>query len=136
MLGKLLYAEGDVLWDDPNQRNLVEEVSIEHPHLSRRAGKRRVILVDFGCKASILRCLLARDIDVLRVPWNFDWSQEEADGIVLSNGPGDPKICSDERMRHRSLPILFVQFHPEASPGPVNTGFVFDEFLTLLNRDR
>ena len=43
---------------------------------------------------------------------------------------------TNEGMRHRSLPILSVQFHPEASPGPVDTGFVFDEFVSLLNRDR
>jgi carbamoyl-phosphate synthase small subunit len=39
-------------------------------------------------------------------------------------------------MRHQSLPFLSVQFHPEASPGPVDTGFVFDEFVSLLNHGR
>jgi carbamoyl-phosphate synthase small subunit len=223
MLGKLLCEEEDTPWDDPNRRNLVSEVSLRHPQFYRTQGKRKVILLDLGCKESILLCLLKRKLDVLRVPWNFDWSQEEAHGIVLSNGPGDPKMCAEtisfirrgldrnipilgiclghqllalaagadttkmkyghrgqnqpclevgtrrcfitsqnhgfavnhqtlppewkpwffnandgtnEGMRHRTLPILSVQFHPEASPGPVDTGFVFDEFVSLLNRDR
>ena len=223
MLGKLLCEEEDTPWDDPNRRNLVAEVSLDYPRCYPTRGRRKVILVDLGCKESILRCLLNRGLDVLRVPWNFDWSQEEADGIVLSNGPGDPKMCAEtisvirrgfgrnipilgiclghqllalaagadtskmkyghrgqnqpclgvgtrrcfitsqnhgfavndqtlppewkpwffnandgtnEGMRHQSLPFLSVQFHPEASPGPVDTGFVFDEFVSLLNHGR
>ena len=199
------------------------EVSLGHPRWYPTRGRKKVILVDLGCKESILRCLLNRGLDVLRVPWDFDWSQEDADGIVLSNGPGDPKMCAEtisvirrgfrrnipilgiclghqllalaagadtskmkyghrgqnqpcvevgtrrcfitsqnhgfavndqtlppewkpwffnandgtnEGMRHQSLPILSVQFHPEASPGPVDTGFVFDEFVNLLNHGR
>ena len=95
MLGKLLCEEEDTPWDDPNRRNLVAEVSLGRPRWYPTQGKRKVILVDLGCKESILRCLLKRELDVLRVPWNFDWSQEEADGIVLSNGPGDPKMCAE-----------------------------------------
>lgn len=93
LLGKILVSDREVGWDDPNQRNLVAEVSLEKPKLYPGAGKRKVILVDFGCKESILRDLLKRGLDVLRVPWNYDWSGEAADGVVLSNGPGDPKMC-------------------------------------------
>ena len=72
-----------------------------------------MILVDLGCKESILRCLLNRGLDVLRVPWDFDWSQEDADGIVLSNGPGDPKMCAAtisviRRGFRRNIPILGI----------------------------
>jgi len=38
---------------------------------------------------------------------------------------------TNEGIRSRSRPIMSVQFHPEASPGPQETGFLFDEFLTL-----
>jgi carbamoyl-phosphate synthase small subunit len=93
MLGKIMIGEKDVVWEDPNQRNLVAEVSLERPRFYPGTGKKKVILVDFGCKDSILRNLVNQGLDVLRVPWNYDWSEEAADGVVLSNGPGDPKMC-------------------------------------------
>lgn len=52
-----------------------------------------IVLVDCGAKANILRCLLARNVRVIRVPWNHDLEGIEYDGIFLSNGPGDPKAC-------------------------------------------
>jgi len=53
----------------------------------------RIALVDCGAKANILRVLLDRGVEVIRVPWNQDLSEIEHDGIFLSNGPGDPKAC-------------------------------------------
>jgi carbamoyl-phosphate synthase small subunit len=41
-----------------------------------------------------------------------------------------------EGMRHRSLPILSVQYHPEASPGPHDSNYLFDEFLRLLEKEK
>jgi carbamoyl-phosphate synthase small subunit len=53
----------------------------------------KIVLVDCGAKANIIRCLLARGIEVLRVPWDYDITSVEFDGVFLSNGPGDPKTC-------------------------------------------
>ena len=39
---------------------------------------------------------------------------------------------SNEGIRHRTRPFMSVQFHPEAAPGPVDTGHLFDEFLSAL----
>ncbi len=39
---------------------------------------------------------------------------------------------SNEGIRHRSRPFMSVQFHPEAAPGPVDTGHLFDEFVSVL----
>jgi carbamoylphosphate synthase small subunit len=47
-------------------------------------------LVDCGLKENILRSLLALDCEVKRVPYNYDYSGENYDGVVLSSGPGDP----------------------------------------------
>lgn len=95
MLGKVVVDNHDVPWDDPNKRNLVAEVSIREPVRYDAHGDTRVILVDFGSKHNITRSLLQRGITVLRVPWDYDWSGEDADGVILSNGPGDPKMCTE-----------------------------------------
>jgi carbamoyl-phosphate synthase small subunit len=37
-----------------------------------------------------------------------------------------------EGLVHKKLPLMSVQFHPEASPGPQDTGYLFDSFLSLI----
>jgi len=81
---------------DPNSTDLVREVSIKEPVHHEVGGKKVVVLIDCGVKHGILRNLLKRQIDILRVPYNF--SAEEIleykpSGVILSNGPGDPKKC-------------------------------------------
>ena len=55
---------------------------------------KRVVLVDCGVKANIIRCLIRRGMEVIRVPWDYDFNQLEFDGLFLANGPGDPEQCS------------------------------------------
>ena len=55
---------------------------------------KRVVLVDCGVKANIIRCLLNRGVEVIRVPWDYDFNQLEFDGLFLANGPGDPEQCT------------------------------------------
>jgi carbamoyl-phosphate synthase small subunit len=228
MLGKVIYENRDVEFYDPNRVNLVAQVSIEKPiHYGdgsasgspEKRGKKRVAVVDCGCKNNIIRSLLQRGLSVTAVPWDWPLENERFDGVVLSNGPGDPKICeatvktvrhllaketpvfgiclgsqilalaagaetyklkyghrgqnqpcvlvgskrcfitsqnhgyavneetlppdwqpwffnandgTNEGVRHRAKPFMGVQFHPEASPGPVDTAFLFDEFVKLI----
>ena len=56
---------------------------------------KRVIVVDCGMKANILRSLQNFPLEVVSVPFDYDYSQEDYDGIFLSNGPGDPKDCKE-----------------------------------------
>jgi carbamoyl-phosphate synthase small subunit len=95
MLGKMFVDGQEVGWEDPNNRNLVAEVSESQPRCYPGSGRGKVILVDLGCKYGIIRCLNRRGFDVITVPWDYDWREEEAKGVVISNGPGDPKMCSE-----------------------------------------
>ena len=54
----------------------------------------RIALIDCGVKNNIIRCLLASGASVVRLPWDSPLDDLGFDGILLSNGPGDPKACS------------------------------------------
>jgi carbamoyl-phosphate synthase small subunit len=43
---------------------------------------------------------------------------------------------TNEGMRHRSLPLFSVQYHPEASPGPHDARYLFDDFVTMMDGAR
>ena len=112
MLGKIVYDKEKIPFKDPNQRNLASEVSIKKPIIYKK-GKKRIIIVDCGAKNNIIRAFLRRNFTVMRVPWDYDFLKEKADGVVISNGPGDPKKCK-ETIKHvkiaisRNIPILGI----------------------------
>ena len=218
--------------EDYGSVNWVEQVSCQEvityrpeanrsPLTSHLSPLKRVVLVDCGVKANIIRCLIRRGIEVVRVPWDYDFNQLELDGLFLANGPGDPERCektvehirtflnnkkvkpcmgiclgnqllaraagaktyklkyghrshnqpvqqvgttrcfitsqnhgyavddatlpsdweplfvnmndgSNEGIRHKRNPWMSAQFHPEACSGPVDTEFLFDEFVAML----
>ena len=220
-------------WHDPNEDNLVAEVSVKAPRLVsppkhkallHPSGRRvRVVVVDVGHKYNQLRCLLSRGVEVMVVPWDYDFpalAGKDYDGLFISNGPGNPAmlsktvenihtamkeartpifgIClghqllaraagaktlkmkfgnrghnipctnllsgkcyitsqnhgfavdsmtlpdgweelfvnandgSNEGIRHTSRPYFSVQFHPESTPGPRDTEFLFDVFINTI----
>jgi carbamoyl-phosphate synthase small subunit len=92
MLGKIIHNEEDVEFYDPNLDNLVAAVSTRERKVYG-SGKHRVLLIDCGVKNNIIRCLLEHDTTVIRVPWDHDIKSEAYDGLFISNGPGDPKMC-------------------------------------------
>ena len=59
----------------------------------------KVVIVDCGVKANIIRCLLKRGVEVIRVPWDYDFNQLDFDGLFLANGPGDPEQC-EKTVKH------------------------------------
>ena len=91
MLAKIIFDD-DVPLFDPSLLNLVDQVSIKEK-IVYGTGKNKIMLVDCGVKSNIIRYLLRYDTTVVRVPWNYDYSQEEYDGLFISNGPGDPVQC-------------------------------------------
>ena len=92
MLGKVIFNNEDVEWYDPNEDNLVSQVSTKKKEVYGN-GKYRILIVDCGVKYNIIRCLLSRDTTVIRIPWDYDFTKESYDGLFISNGPGDPKKC-------------------------------------------
>lgn len=94
MLGKIVIDNNDVDWYDPNKENLVDLVSIKEKVVYGN-GKNKIMLIDCGVKNNIIRCLLKYDTTVVRVPWNYDFTKDEYDGLFISNGPGDPSMCTD-----------------------------------------
>lgn len=220
MLAKVVIGRKDVKFTDPNKRNLAAEVSCREPFVYG-SGKKKIALIDTGAKHRIIRSLIERKVSVIRFPWNYDIfnSGYDFDAVLVSNGPGDPKMCgkaietvkaameynlptfgiclgnqllalaagadtyklkfghrsqnqpcievgtkrcyitsqnhgyavdektlpkewtpwfrnlndgTNEGIKHARKPFMSVQFHPEATPGPVDTAFLFDKFLELI----
>lgn len=93
--GVISYGEGEetVTFGDSMAIPWVEKVSPREVEIIGN-GKYKIILVDCGAKENIIRCLLKFDVTVKRVPYDYDYSNEDYDGVMLSNGPGDPKLCT------------------------------------------
>lgn len=105
MLGRIVQGDEDARRktqdtgiEDPNLRNLVADVSVDAPVTYKPTENDcglAIIAYDCGMKRNILRNFLNRGVTVVRVPWNFDLDSytEKYDGVFISNGPGDPKMC-------------------------------------------
>ncbi len=222
MLGKIEFEDETIDFYDPNKENLVSIASCTKREVYGD-GEFRIILIDCGVKNNIIRCLLKRGTTVIRVPWDYDFSEEDYDGVFISNGPGDPAMCeatvdnirktidrdkpvmgiclgnqllaraagadtyklkfghrshnqpvilegtnkcyitsqnhgyavatetlpdeweplftnandeTNEGIRHKSKPFFSTQFHPEASSGPTDTEFLFDDFIESIKSYR
>ncbi|CAJ1380118.1 unnamed protein product [Effrenium voratum] len=85
-------------WENPNLRNLVAEVSVSSPQMyepdAGDAEPPLIVAVDCGMKFNIVRYFVYYLRVRLRVvPWDYDFSKDEFDGLFISNGPGDPEKC-------------------------------------------
>ncbi|CAK7564461.1 MAG: Carbamoyl-phosphate synthase [Sporothrix epigloea] len=94
-------------WVNPNEKNLVAEVSLDTPKLYKPpagvtlqqhpSGRTlRILCLDVGMKYNQLRCFLKRGVEVLVCPYDYDIANaattNEYDGLFISNGPGDPAV--------------------------------------------
>ena len=95
---------------------LSSQVSVEHPREVGEGGEFRVALLDLGVKESIVRCLVDRGCHVKIFPWDSKASDLlgwNPDGIMLSNGPGDPaampSVVSEVReLAAAGLPVFGI----------------------------
>ena len=95
MMGRIIIGDEETPFGTYEGVNFVAEVSTPEVKTFRPEGKaeKNVVLVDCGVKHNIIRCLLRRGIEVTMVPWDYDFSGIECDGLFISNGPGDPNMC-------------------------------------------
>lgn len=73
--------------------NYVETVSCQDIIRYNEGAGKRVVIVDCGVKANIIRCLMKRGVEIIRVPWDYDFNSLDFDGLLISNGPGNPNNC-------------------------------------------
>lgn len=96
MLGKIIIDKDDIDFYDPDSEDLVKNVSCkeirEYGNLNSDV---RIIIIDCGVKNSIVRCFINRKVKLTIVPCDYDFTDMEYDGVFLSNGPGNLRICRE-----------------------------------------
>lgn len=115
MMGKIEIEDTDNTLSsvDYGSENYVEKVSCREVIQYNEGKSKRVVLVDCGVKANIIRCLIKRGLEVIRVPWDYDFKELEYDGVLVSNGPGNPDRCQAtveniRRAMHDEKPVFGI----------------------------
>jgi carbamoyl-phosphate synthase small subunit len=101
---------------DPAARDLVAEVTTPEIRIYSPNAKKTVALIDCGAKQNIIRCLVGLGASVVRLPYDTDFERIMSfspRGVVISNGPGDPKRCRETvrtvaRLMKEGLPVFGV----------------------------
>ena len=117
MMGKVVFnAQEEACCNYPDYAgvNYVNQVSCKEVIRYNEGAGKKVVLIDCGVKANILRLLLKREVEVIRVPWDYDFHALHYDGLFISNGPGDPDTCEAtvrnirRAMQDERLPIFGI----------------------------
>ena len=104
-----------------------------------------VVAVDYGIKRNILRLLAGAGCKVTVVPATTsaeDIMALKPDGVFLSNGPGDPAETGKyavpviQKVIDSGKPVFSVQYHPEASPGPRDSHYLFTRFVEMMREGK
>lgn len=94
-LAKIIFDK-NINFIDPNKKNLMAKVSTRKVE-EESNGNKTVVLIDCGVKKNIKRSLLKRGVKLITVPWDYDFIKNNIkyDGLLISNGPGDPKMMKE-----------------------------------------
>ena len=108
MMGQIIFDDepDNIPRADYEGVNFVDQVSCKEVVKYNEGAGKKVVLVDCGVKANIIRSLVKRGVEVIRVPWNHDYTAMSYDGLFLANGPGDPDTCQaavDIIRKHMSI---------------------------------
>ena len=97
MMGKIIFDDepDNIPTAEYEGVNWVDRVSCKEIIRYNEGAGKKVVLVDCGVKNNIIRCLVNRGVEVIRVPWNYDYTSMDFDGLFLGNGHGDPDMCED-----------------------------------------
>ncbi|MDG6967046.1 MAG: glutamine-hydrolyzing carbamoyl-phosphate synthase small subunit [Nitrososphaerota archaeon] len=93
----------------------VKQVSVSRPAAYGISDKKMVV-VDCGVKESIIRNMLGRGYSVVRVPFDSPYAEimkHDPAGVIVSNGPGDPRLCAEtvkatSRLVDSGVPVLGI----------------------------
>ncbi len=119
LLGKMILNK-NISFYDPDNENLVEKVSTKNITFNTNLKHtKNILLIDCGAKKNIERALIKRGVNVITVPWDFDPTKNtnklktKIDGVVISNGPGNPKYVTKtieniKKLFKLNIPILGV----------------------------
>lgn len=112
LLGKLILNQ-DRPFYDPDRELLAEKVTVPEPQVLNPEGTPAVAVLDCGVKYNIIRCLIRRGCRVVRIPYNFEFFDLDIDGVLISNGPGDPKsyketIALADKCLSRNIPTFGI----------------------------
>ena len=105
MMGKIIFDDQpDIIPEAAYEGvNWVDRVSCKDIIRYNEGAGKKVVLVDCGVKNNIIRCLINRGVEVIRVPWNYDYTSMDFDGLFLGNGPGDPDMCEDVNIIRKQM---------------------------------
>ncbi|KAK6990467.1 CAD protein [Biomphalaria glabrata] len=105
MLGKVIVNndEDDIPFINPDKVNLVQEVSSKSVVTYNTSGDVKIVAIDCGMKYNQIRCMCRRGASVTVVPWDYSLNTKDFDAVFVSNGPGDPMMCSTTINTLRSL---------------------------------
>ena len=95
----IISTQKTVVFSRPVKEHLVSQVSCTDVlrHIPKNPNGKKIVLIDCGVKHGILRELLSNGYEIIRIPWNADplIYGKSVDGVFCSNGPGDPKDCTE-----------------------------------------
>ncbi len=92
MKAKIEVDNSTIDFANTENENLVAKVSTT-TKTTYGKGKYNIAVVDCGVQNSVLRSLLKLDATITVLPWDYDFNNDNFDGVIVAGGPGNPAVC-------------------------------------------